>query len=501
MYTKRHGIGWTKMIMSKKSKKRTWSLLEGLEELDFCEEKTVGREAEEESQELSIFTPPDDEEDDIAEDSSGLATAKKLSASEWAEILRNRNDFAVWNGRLHIYIKKFGYWRMVKSTNDNREIRQLFTSDERRYINKNMLKEISEWLILDSSPMPDVRGESRYYLNLRDCAVDWRRKKREPIYDRKRLYFRYYINLGSYDLNRTSTGKFQNFLNDVFGTHEKTKREFCKFLGLCLSDIRDLKIAAFLYGPSNTGKSVMLNLLKKLIGSEFTASVSFSQLGNEFAISRLVGKRLNVSGEVSGTTNKRLDIFKSLTGNDEIEVCNKYEDYAAFANEALLVFACNNFPPVQSVPELESFLSRVIIFPFENQKPRDQWIPELESVLMEDAAGILDAAIEGLRQLEEDDFSMKETNPMQNAKREFVRLYDNFSLFADEYLIENPQSRIATREIGRAYGMFCMREGLIPLAENIWVQRLKQKFVCESTTVSVDGGRIRGFQGIELRME
>lgn len=49
--------------------------------------------------------------------------------------------------------------------------------------------------------------------------------------------------------------------------------------------------------------------------------------------------------------------------------------------------------------------------------------------------------------------------------------------------------------------MFCMREGLIPLAENIWVQRLKQKFVCESTTVSVDGGRIRGFQGIELRME
>lgn len=498
MRTKCRGIGWTKMIMSKKGKKRTWSLLEGLEELDFCEEKTVGREAEEESQELSIFTPPDDEEDDIAEDSSGLATAKKLSASEWAEILRNRNDFAVWNGRLHIYIEQFGCWRQVKSTNDNREIRQLFTSDERRYINKNMLKEISEWLILDSSPMPDVRGESRYYLNLRDCAVDWRRKKREPIYDRKRLYFRYYINLGSYDLNRTSTGKFQNFLNDVFGTHEKTKREFCKFLGLCLSDIRDLKIAAFLYGPSNTGKSVMLNLLKKLIGSEFTASVSFSQLGNEFAISRLVGKRLNVSGEVSGTTNKRLDIFKSLTGNDEIEVCNKYEDFAAFANEALLVFACNNFPPVQSVPELESFLARVIIFPFENQKPRDQWIPELESVLMEDAAGILDAAIEGLRQLEEDEFQMKETQPMKEAKIEFVRLYDNFSLFAERYLIENPEKKTASRDISLAYNQFCAEENLMPMAENVWAQRLKQKFYCKSTTLMVDGKRARGFQGVEL---
>ena len=242
----------------------------------------------------------------------------------------------------------------------------------------------------------------------------------------------------------------------------------------------------------------MLNLLKKLVGSEFTASVSFSQLGNEFAISRLVGKRLNVSGEVSGTTNKRLDIFKSLTGNDEIEVCNKYEDFAAFANEALLVFACNNFPPVQSVPELESFLARVIIFPFENQKPRDQWIPELESVLMEDAAGILEAAIEGLRQLEEDEFQMKETQPMKEAKIEFVRLYDNFSLFAERYLIENPEKKTASRDISLAYNQFCAEENLMPMAENVWAQRLKQTFYCKSTTLMVDGKRARGFQGVEL---
>lgn len=422
----------------------------------------------------------------------------KLSASEWAEILQHRNDFAVWNGRLYIYIKQFGYWRLVKSSNDNREIRQLFTSDERRYINKNLLREISEWLILDSSPMPDARGESRYYLNLRDCAIDWRKTEDAVVYNRKNMFFRYYLNATRQDINLTSTGAFESFMLDVFGERQKTKQEFCKFLGLCLSDIRDLKIAAFFYGPSNTGKSVMLNLLKKLVGSEFTASVSFSQLGNEFAISRLVGKRLNVSGEVSGTTNKRLDIFKSLTGNDEIEVCNKYEDFAAFANEALLVFACNNFPPVQSVPELESFLARVIIFPFENQKPRNQWIPELESVLMEDAAGILEAAIEGLRQLEEDEFQMKETQPMKEAKIEFVRLYDNFSLFAERYLIENPEKKTASRDISLAYNQFCAEENLMPMAENVWAQRLKQKFYCKSTTLMVDGKRARGFQGVEL---
>ena len=41
-----------------------------------------------------------------------------------------------------------------------------------------------------------------------------------------------------------------SLIHIFFGTHEKTKRQFCKFLGLCMSDIRDLKIAAFLYGPS-----------------------------------------------------------------------------------------------------------------------------------------------------------------------------------------------------------------------------------------------------------
>ena len=50
---------------------------------------------------------------------------------------------------------------------------------------------------------------------------------------------------------------------------------------------------------------------------------------------------------------------------------------ACFVSPLHLVFACNSFLSIQAIEEFDSFLERIIIFPFTNVKPRSQWIDGL----------------------------------------------------------------------------------------------------------------------------
>lgn len=317
-------------------------------------------------------------QDFVTEEPDNKKAKKFVSANMIAASLMDYHDFCVMDGQLYIYDAKFGYWKIIPVSAENRELRALISEEDKSSVTKNLLNEIYEWICIEAENMDETRSQEKYYLNFKDCAIDWR--NRHIAADRKNLYFDYYLNLNYMDLDDYNSGAMKGFLKDVFGDDKKTKKEFSKFFGLCLSNIRTLKTCGFLYGPSNTGKSVMLNLLKLLVGEQWTASVSFSQLSNEFAITRMLGKRINLTGEVSGTGNKKLDVFKSLTGNDTVEVCFKGKDYFPFRSKCILVFACNNFPQIQDIPAFQSFLSRVVIFPFSNVKPRSEWIDNMKVI-------------------------------------------------------------------------------------------------------------------------
>ena len=246
----------------------------------------------------------------------------------------------------------------------------------------------------------------------------------------------------------------------------------------------------------------MLNVLRALVGERWSASLSFTQMGNEFAITQLLGKRVNLSGEVSGASNKRLDIFKSLTGNDYITACFKGKDHFQFKNESLLVFACNSFPPVQAIDEFDSFLSRIIIFPFDNVVPRSEWESNLDKKLLESEAEIISVAMEGLKLLEEDDFEFYESKRMKACKQAFIGEYNSFESFAQEYIEVYPEGIEPSAKIKKYYQEFCADNDFVMLADNVWTRFLKQKYCCQKVFYTepgaISGKRIRAYKGIRL---
>lgn len=426
--------------------------------------------------------------------------SKKNVPYDIAQVLLEQNSFCIIEGQLYLYCKK-GYWKLISESEANREIRNIIPEDLRCRVSKGILYEIYEWLRILAPSISDCLKERRCCLNFLDIAYDW--ESNRLIQNRKELMFKYVLQLPLKCIKQEGKGAYENFIEDTFGYDNETAREFRKFLGLCLSDIRDLKFCFFLYGPSNSGKTVVLNLLKKIVGEEWCSSLSFTQMSNEFAITQLLGKRLSLSGEVSGASNKRLDILKSLTGNDNVTASFKGKDHFQFKNESLLVFACNSFPPVNALEEFDSFLSRVIIFPFSNVVPRDKWIENLEEILLDDAGSIIREAIRGLRELKQDGYCFKESLEMRKCKQSFKGQYNSFALYADEYISKEIDGKVTSDDIRRSYRRFCEEGGYEILPDNVWSLYLKQRYGCLSKTFSVkedaQDERKRGYQGISIK--
>ena len=417
------------------------------------------------------------------------------------DMLLKMHDFIEVNGQLYIYDKEFGYWKLIPESNNNREIRKLVSSFFFSVISKTSLSELYEWLLLEAPHKEEnIFFKSTKYINFKDCAYDWDKEKKYQK-DRKNLYFRYSLNVEFPREN--STGVFKRFIHDIYNSDKHSRGELSKLYGLAISDIRDSKYMSFFYGPSNTGKTITQTLLEYLVGEDNCASISFSQMSSEFAITQLVGKRLNISGEVSGATTNRLDIIKSITGNDKITACYKGKDHFQFRSNCLLVFACNQFPKINDFLEVQSFFERVVIFPFTNVKERKDWDNNLLENLKEDTAGMIEFALEGLRALKEDDYTFKESKAMLDCKRNFIGNYDSFSLFSDKYIEAEKGSVLTSSEIADMYNKFCDKNDYTALDDNQWSQIIKRDFACYPTTKSVENmfrkTRVRGYKGIKFK--
>lgn len=428
----------------------------------------------------------------------------KMDPYELTITLMGKYSFVIIDDTLHCYDPKWGYWRCIPEKDSKDALRKMIPMELRFMVTAPILSEVYHWLMTDCRVISnDALSKRKDYLNFADVVFSIEDQKTMP--HSPELYFQNVLTVNYPDSRNTDGAYYKTFLKDTFGNDEDTIRCFEEFLGLAISSVRDSKQSFFLYGPSNTGKSVILSVLERILGIEFTSSLSFSQLGNEFAVAQLVGKWLNISGEMSGIANKRIDIFKSLTGNDLVTACFKGKDHFQFHNQALLVFACNNFPEISS-ELVEAFSSRLFIFPFLNVVPRDKWISDLSEKLFAERDILIERAIKGLTRLRKKNFEFSETEAMRHCKDLFLGEANSFLLFSEKHLREDPNGQCASCVIIQNYQAFCKEHNLMPVADNVWSKLLQEKFSVEKCNIT-SGPEIenkvfkynsRGYKGIKL---
>ena len=141
--------------------------------------------------------------------------------------------------------------------------------------------------------------------------------------------------------------KFKQFLKEVCLGREDIMSVLVEFMGYSLAGV-DPQLgqkALILHGEGANGKSVFIEVLRALAGTDNYSTLSMgaevNKLENRY---QLQGKLFNVSEETPNNAMVESSVFKSLVSGGEVQARKLYCDAFSMRNYAKIIMACNDLP-------------------------------------------------------------------------------------------------------------------------------------------------------------
>jgi putative DNA primase/helicase len=258
-----------------------------------------------------------------------------------------------------------------------------------------------------------------------------------------------------------------------------------------------LRRAILLLGPGRNGKSVLLALIKALLGPENVSAIPLQALAEDrFAAAELFGKLANLAGDLDARAVKRSDLFKMVTGGDPILAQRKYGHPFAFTPFALPIFAANEAPI--SSDQTEAWFDRWVIVPMERRIPDNDIDPHLSAKLTtpEELAGLLVRAVDGLRRLMiRGRFDLPAS--IAQAGDCYRDRLDTVRAFVSECCIRHPDSWVPRPALYQHYRRWCQDGGRLALSTATFNDHLHRNYGAEVQERTRTGNR--GWLGLGLR--
>ncbi|MHB1778039.1 MAG: DNA primase family protein [Acidimicrobiales bacterium] len=164
-----------------------------------------------------------------------------------------------------------------------------------------------------------------------------------------------------------------------------------------LPDNRYQKFFALL-GKGGNGKGTQLHVWQHLIGAENISSVTLEGMGKEFGQESLIGKMVNMCGDMNEIDNAKEGTLKTWTGEDLVTVYRKYKGPLQAEPTLKFVFSTNALPWFKD--KTNGIWRRLIVVPFTFALQSDEEAdPNLRPKLRQELPGILNWALRGLTRL------------------------------------------------------------------------------------------------------
>ena len=190
---------------------------------------------------------------------------------------------------------------------------------------------------------------------------------------------------------------WEEFLRSVTLDREELVGVLQEYLGYALSfchpSLGDR--ALFIVGEGANGKSVFLDIVKKLLGAGNWISQPLRTLEIDAnAKADLQFKMANILEEIG---KFQVDVFRNFVSGGPVTGKIMYKGYTTFENKAKLFISCNKLPDARLYGH--NFLRRLLIVPFDRTYTESEKNPFLRDELSHELPGILNWAMEGYQRL------------------------------------------------------------------------------------------------------
>ena len=283
-------------------------------------------------------------------------------------------------------------------------------------------------------------------------------------FDRK-LITSFYLPFRYADITTFPTPYWTQYLNSTFviPDTEQTDGTLINFIQEMMGNILlpslDSASAYFFVGSGANGKSILLDIIRQIIGDQYLASSSIETLTTDkFSVASLVGKKINICNEEESKFVKA-DKFKALVTGDPIDAQYKFGAHFTFRPRVKYLFASNEMPTFNSVNE--GTLRRLKIIPFNAYfGPQDKkTIPDLKYRLPEELPGIVAWAIEGAKRLSARNLQHTLPPQMENALDEFKDEASSAVAFFREKYIVTSNGFTSNDDMYDLYKTWCIDNG------------------------------------------
>lgn len=417
-----------------------------------------------------------------------------------AQALLDRHVFRSCQGRLYIYETKYGYFRLLSPFECKTIIRDGWSTEITKKLSRSVVSDIHERIVTEPSIQADNDGFDKHQnlMNFRDVVLDikkWKILKHSPAFG-----FTSYVRADYNPENKSDGEKFRDFIKTCTQKDGAKEKHLQEIVGYMLSNYHKAKIAPFLVGVPNSGKSALIHLITKLIGSENVSNLPLHKLHGKFALAQLSKKKLNVCSELGGSPLSNLDVFKAITGNDRIDAEFKFQDNFSFHSKVKLMFAGNSMPPLKEIDRTTAFFDRLTFVCFNYTVPPDERDHQLVKKLVHEEADYIVAwAVEGIVRLKENRFCFSECPESvefksryiaeQNSAEDFIKNACEFGK-GDIY-------KSHKRDLLEAYEDHC-RENILVRLRNAEFFAEIEKRVGRPDRFRINGQSLWGYKGIKL---
>jgi len=256
---------------------------------------------------------------------------------------------------------------------------------------------------------------------------------------------------------------FERFCRQVFPGDAVDAGVPLEVVALCVIPFLGVEKALLLLGIGENGKSIFLDVMRRLVGDENCSDVALQQIGdNRFATADLRGRLLNISTDLPSRRLEDTGSFKAIVSGEMIRAERKGQPAFRFTPYCRLLFSANNLP--ESADTSYGYVRRWHILPFDRQF--DVGDPDRlpRRVLMEmlstpaELSGILVAALPAMRRFLAG-AQPTVTDSMQEAIEEFRDILDPFPVWLRAQLQPAPQGWVETTALVTRYKEKAGRRG------------------------------------------
>lgn len=238
-----------------------------------------------------------------------------------------------------------------------------------------------------------------------------------------------------------------------------------RWFGLSMTAHTGEQKLAFLHGMGANGKSVLVDLMARIMGA-YAATAKIESLtgknrrGGGDATPDLVplmGARMVRASEPDEGERLQEGIIKELTGGEPILVRALHSDFVEVRPVFKLTISGNHKPEIRGTDD--GIWRRVLLVPFDVQIPKPERDPELLGKLMEEGPGILNWLVDGLLNYLEG--GLQEPAAVLDATREFREESDPVGAFLSECAVVSGDERdfMTARELIEAFNHWLDEKG------------------------------------------